>query len=142
MKRRPSAYVLFTLYFLVYALSPLTYSVHRRSDHASGLESRSQADGAQRPHVLLWEFIAEQFAAPSAPQHGHDHDEATILLMKKRGLLPEDDLLQLSSAPAAILRSRLDRHCDAEIAKAVAAPAHNPQSGHHPPYSGHSPPAA
>lgn len=141
MHKKGIVALFFAAYFFLYAISPLTYSLHGNQASASGLEPQRPAFSFRSLHVVVWEFLVQEITSRSEARQ--EENEGTILIRKKRALLPEDDTLRLNPHASVI-------HTSVAVAPAVdtlsqrspfAAPL-SAHTGFNSLYSGHSPPVS
>jgi len=140
MHRRKLAAILFPVYFLLYAVSPLTYAVHTTKTAEASLEPRPAVPDPQSLHTLLWELVVEKFAARSKAS-AHETG-CTILIKKKRALVPEDDTTRLAPNTSIIPTSGHTSPARDLAAGSIDANApRNLFAGFHLLYAGHAPPS-
>ncbi len=140
MNRRALATLLFSVYFLLYAVSPLTYAVDEKKTGEGRLESSDSATSVRGPHYFLWELITER---PSARNSAGSHNAAgtPILIKKKRAVVPEDDPIRLSLHAPAVPVSRTvlpARHVP--VRYIITVSPNDSHNGFSPLYAGHAPP--
>lgn len=138
---KKQAFSIFFFYFLIYAISPLTYTVAIPGKNVLKNKHVSERtdSGGESVHVFLWEFIIENMAAKEDVSH---HHEKEIIIRKKRAVMPEDEAAKLfpvekisllKSGWISSLRSTLKRYDSYITPQGV-------HEGFHPLYAGHSPP--
>jgi len=133
--------LLFFFYFLVYAISPLTYTVPGQNVPEHGYASRRAPSDGKNIHVLLWELILEKATArdEASPARGN----SSIIIKKKRALMPEDAGAKLFSPGQVCVRqgrcgqsSLITGRFDFSHIISRGTP-----KGFHSLYAGHSPPS-
>jgi hypothetical protein len=133
--------LLFFFYFLVYAISPLTYTVPWQNVHEHGYATRRAPAGGKYIHVLLWELFLEKVTArdEASPARGN----SSIFIKKKRALLPEDAAVKLFSPGQACVRQ--DRCGQSSLITGKLdfsdSISRGTRKGFHSLYAGHSPPS-
>jgi hypothetical protein len=100
---------LFFFYFIVYAISPLTYTFPDKKLSENGLEvskASSKAPlAAKSIRVFLWEIIMEKVAARKDGAHEQTNDDA-IIIRKKRALMSESAVTLLPFGPSTAPSNR------------------------------------
>jgi hypothetical protein len=133
--------LLFFFYFLVYAVSPLTYTVSGQGVRGHGYTTRRAPSAGKNIHVLLWELILEKVTAKdeASPARG----DSSILIKKKRALMPEDASAKLFSPGRTCVRQ--DRWGRPSPVAGKFDFSHiisrGTPKGFHSLYAGHSPPS-
>jgi hypothetical protein len=129
----------FLCYFIVYATSPLTYTFPDNKLCESSLAADAAFSDTKKIEVFLWEVIMDNVAAREDRTHEPPSD--TVIIMKKRALIPERASTLLSFDTALAPKNR---HALPPLVLAF--------SGHTPPavrgtgtgffisYAGHAPP--
>jgi uncharacterized membrane protein len=84
------------IYFLVYSISPLTYTLSDKQVPVSIYATNNKSSSIKSVHILLWEFFIERLS--STEENSHNNGNASILIKKKRALAPENDSGKLSSS--------------------------------------------
>ncbi len=140
MHKRTLATLLFSVYFLLYAVSPLTYAVHEKKAGEGSIESPDSAPSVRGLHYSLWEVITERSSARNSAG-SHNAAGTPILIKKKRAVVPEDDTdgLNVSGQEAPMSGHALPPR-DVLVSRAVPDAPRNLPTGFHPIYAGHSPP--
>jgi hypothetical protein len=131
----------FLCYFILYAASPLTYTFPDKKIRESSLAGEVVSSDRTVIQVFLWEIIMDTVA--QREEHAHELAGDTILIRKKRALLPESatTLLPLEAALAA--ESRAVCHPRTVAPRRLPHPAaRNMGTGFFSLYAGHAPPAA
>jgi hypothetical protein len=129
----------FFFYFVVYAISPLTYTVAEKRAFESRFASAKASSSIKSIHVFLWELIVKRVATREEPAQDHAGD--TIIVRKKRALLPENAAAKLLSFDAATLAE--DRYVppprtNVRVLKSVTF--QSTRKGFSSLYAGHAPP--
>jgi hypothetical protein len=131
---------LFLLCFLFYAISPLTYCVPGTRAAGSGFETRKPGQSIQGPHVLLWELIVKELSALAGADQRNRAE--TVLISKKRALLPEDDAMRLHPFVLIVHNpAGASQVSDMAVWDMPSASPRNIRAGFHSLYAGHSPPS-
>ncbi len=142
LKRKQLFSSLFFLYFIVYAISPLTGAFAEKRIDAIRLLPKDVALDGKSVHVFLWELIVAHF--DTRDDRAHEHEKDKVLLRKVRAVLSENDLLKLPFFDDVFVSDgALPRPVHAVFSLAVGL--EGPQAvrkGFQPLYSGHSPPSA
>ena len=86
--------LLLVIYFLVYSISPLTYTFSDKQVPVSIHATNNISSSVKNVHMLLWEFFIERLSP--AEEHSHNNGNASILIKKKRAIAPESASGQLS----------------------------------------------
>lgn len=137
---KKQAFRIFLIYFFIYAISPLTYTVVPGADVG---ESKSAPKGTasvrENARLLLWEFIIGEMAAK---EDASRHQEKEVIIRKKRAIMPEDEAAKLFPVEKTFtpksgwifsIRSTLKRNNSSIVPQGT-------REGFHPLYAGHSPP--
>jgi hypothetical protein len=96
--------LLFFAYFVVYAVSPLTYTIPGHNLREPCYSNRGQVSGEKGLHLMLWDLLFKGVASPHAASE--KQEQGTILIRKTRALLPEDDTAKtLSYEQASVVNS-------------------------------------
>jgi hypothetical protein len=75
-------------YFLVYSVSPLTYTLSDKPVPESSYATTKKSSNIKSVHILLWEFFTKR---PSSPEEtSHNNGNASILIKEKRAIAPEN----------------------------------------------------
>ncbi len=85
--------LLFFLYYIVYATSPLIYTFPEQKNLKRSRESGPAAPILKGVRLFLWELVME-IVVPSEETEP-DHTGDTVLIKKKRALLPENAAAKL-----------------------------------------------
>ena len=131
--------LLFFLYYIVYAVSPLTYTLPEQNNLENSLESSPASPVVKGVRLFLWELVMEKVVSPEETEADHTGD--TVIIKKKRALLPENAAAKLlpfdtasipkdQYAPPVLIGGRTAMH--------VAF--HGLREGFSTVYAGHSPP--
>jgi hypothetical protein len=94
----------FLCYFIVYAASPLTYTYPDKKIRESSLAGDAASSVRSNIQVFLLEVIMDTVA--SREEHPHELPGDTILIRKKRALLPESAMTLLCREAALTAESR------------------------------------
>ena len=94
----------FIVYFVVYAASPLTYSFPDKKVSKSSPAGDAMSSDRRSLQVFLWEVIMNTVASREARTPELPSD--TILVRKKRALLPESATMLLCLEAALTAKSR------------------------------------
>lgn len=86
--------LLLVIYFLVYSISPLTYTFSDKRVPVSIYAANKISSSVKNVHMLLWEVFIERLSP--AEEHSHNNGNASILIKKKRAIAPESASGQLS----------------------------------------------
>jgi hypothetical protein len=130
----------FLCYFIVYAASPLTYTFPDKKLCESSLVGSPAPSDKKSIRVYLWEVILDKVAA--GEDRTHEQPSDTIIIRKKRALIPERATTLLSFESALTTK---DRH--ALPPRVLAFCGHTPPvvqgtgMGFFTLYAGHAPPA-
>jgi hypothetical protein len=99
---------LFFFYFIVYAISPLTYTFPDKKLCENGLDVSKASSKAPLPEksirVFLWEIVMEKVAARKDGEHETNDD--AIIIRKKRALMPKSAATLLPFGPATAPNNR------------------------------------
>ncbi len=131
--------LLFFLYYIVYAISPLTYTFLEQKNLENKRESSPASPVVKHIRLFLWELVMENVASPAETEPDHTGD--TVIIKKKRALLPENAAAKLllfdtASIPKDHYTPPVLTGC--RIAGHVAF--HGTREGFSTVYAGHSPP--
>ena len=131
----------FCLYFLVYTISPLTFTVSDKQVYERQCSTRKAALNAKRIHVLPWNFVIEGFFSREASSQNHDN--TSVLIKKKRALVPEITSAKLipferTSIPASYNDSLAPATYGVNV---TPSNTRNIHKGFYSIYAGHSPPS-
>lgn len=85
--------LLFFLYYFVYAVSPLTYTFPDQKNLENSCESNPASPVVKGIHLFLWELVMEKVVTPEETEPDHSGD--TVIIKKKRALLPENAAVKL-----------------------------------------------
>lgn len=99
-KRKNAISFLFLLYFLLYAVTPLSFSLISNTSHDLCL--REFQNDTKSFHLYIFDVICSQISNCSVKQH-HDSSQQLILLKKKRAILPEEETERSLQALCAIV---------------------------------------
>ncbi len=97
---------LFFFYFIVYAISPLTYTFPDKKLCENGFEVSKASLAAKSIRVFLWEIIMGKVAARKDSAHEQTNDDDTIIVRKKRALMSESAATLLPFGPATAPNNR------------------------------------
>ncbi len=132
---------LFFFYFSVYAISPLTYTFPEKGVDDRTCTPAAAATQIKSVRLFLWEFIIEKLAVPE--EAAPDHARESIIIRKKRALLPKNTAATLLSFDAASIPGNSDAHPARIVVPIVEHDAiHGIRMGFSRLYAGHSPPSA
>ncbi len=139
-KKRLFAF-LFFCYFNVSAISPLTYTFpEKRADDCASAPAAA-ATQIKSINLFLWEFIIEKVAVPE--EAASDHARESIIIRKKRALLPRNTAATLLCFDAASIPNNRNAHPVWIVIPTVECDAiHGIRTGFFSLYAGHSPPLA
>lgn len=90
----------FFLYYIVYAISPLTYTFTEQKNLENSCESSPASPVLKDIRLFLWELVMENVGSPE--ETGPDHND-TVLIKKKRALLPENTTAKLLPFDTALI---------------------------------------
>ena len=82
------------IYFLVYSISPLTYTLSDKQVPESIYVTHKQSSSIKSVHILLWEFFTKRLSSPE--ENSHSNGNASILIKEKRAIAPENASEKLS----------------------------------------------
>ena len=80
--------VLLSFFFLFYAISPLTYTLHKTETIRLCRSTQGVSPDRVSFHVFLVDVILEAFSPSENTPQGQEND--TVLIRKKRALVPEN----------------------------------------------------
>jgi len=80
--------LILAVYFLVYSISPLTYTLSDRQASERSFATQKESSSITSAHILLWEFFIERLS--SLEENSHNDGNDSVLIKKKRALAPED----------------------------------------------------
>jgi len=79
--------LLLVIYFLVYSISPLTYTLYDKQVREGIYSTDKNPSSISSIHILLWEFFIERLS--SIEENSRNTGNASILVKKKRAIIPE-----------------------------------------------------
>ncbi len=79
--------LLLVFYFLVYSISPLTYTLSDKQVPESVYATNKKSSIIKSDHILLREFFIERLS--STEENSHNNGNVSILIKKKRAIVPE-----------------------------------------------------
>jgi len=129
------------IYFLVYSISPLTYTLSDKHVSESITATNNESSSIKSVHLLLWEFLTERLS--SIAENSHNDGNANILIKKKRAIAPEnasDKIFSCKNVSAP-------KECHDPLAPSTSSLNVQPinfldiYKGFNPVYTGHSPPS-
>jgi hypothetical protein len=132
--------LLFFLYYIVYAISPLTYTFSEQKNLENSREPGQASPAVKGIRLFLWELVMENVVSPE--ETAPDHTAETVLIKKKRALLPEDaaaKLLPFDTASIPKDHYALPVPISGRTAAGHVA-FHGTREGFSTVYAGHSPP--
>jgi hypothetical protein len=80
--------LLLVIYFLVYSISPLTYTRSNKQVPEHIYATNKESSSIKSVQILVWEFFLE--GPSSIEETSHTDGNASILIKKKRALAPEN----------------------------------------------------
>lgn len=81
--------ILFLLYFLVYAISPLSHTLTPQNSYQ--LHSSNELNASTNNlRIFMWEIIFSKLTGSDESRNDHDSSENRVLLRKARAILPEN----------------------------------------------------
>jgi hypothetical protein len=86
--------LLLVIYFLVYSISPLTYTLSDKQEPESAYATNKKSSNIKSDQLLLREFFIERLS--STEENSHNNGNASILIKKKRAIVPENASGKLS----------------------------------------------
>jgi hypothetical protein len=129
--------LLFFLYYIVYATSPLIYTFPEQKNLKRSRESSPAAPIVKGIRLFLLELVIEKvvFSDEAEPDTGN-----TVIIKKKRALLPENAAARL--LPFDMTSIPRDRYAPVPINGRTAGhvASHSTREGFSTEYAGHSPP--
>jgi hypothetical protein len=133
--------LLFSLFFLLYAVSPLTYTFHKSRTFHQSRRGEGLTLGLSGLRVYLVEFIFESVSR--SDDRAQESDSDTVMVRKKRALVPE------SSGEKLLSSGQIPFHENCRFAllkiashrQTTVIPFHRVSHGSLPLYTGHSPPS-
>ncbi len=140
VNKKQASIFLFSLYFLVYTISPLTFTVSDKQSHEQQYLEGTATSTVKSLHVLLWDFVLKGFSSHETSSHSPVN--TSVLIKKKRAVVPEVTSTKLLPIENASLATSFDD----PLAPAAYGPniTHSDFQGIHkgfnPVYAGHSPP--
>jgi hypothetical protein len=132
--------ILFCFYFIIYAISPLVFTVSDKLIHERHSLTGKAASNTKSIHVLLWDFDAEGYSFREAA--AHDHGNMSVLFKQKRALVPEITSVKLFLFEnTSIPRSNAGPLEPATHGLTITpSDIQDIHKGFYPIYAGHSPP--
>lgn len=131
--------LLFFLYYIVYAISPLTYTFPEQRNLENRRESSPASPVIKGVRLFLWELVME-IVVPSEETEP-DHTGDTVLIKKKRALLPENAAAKLLPFDtASIPKDHYAPPVPIGGRTAGHVAFHGTRKGFSTVYAGHSPP--
>ena len=131
--------LLFFLYYIVYAVSPLTYTFPEQKNLEKSRESSPASPVVLGVRLFLWELVMEKVGSPDETEP--DHSDDTVLIKKKRALLPENAATRLMPFDtASIPKNHYAPPVPIGNLTAGHAAFHGTREGYSWLYAGHSPP--
>ena len=133
--------LLLVIYFLLYSISPLTYTLSDKQIPESIHATNRKSSSIKNVHILLWEFFIERLSSPE--ENPRSPGQASILIKKKRALAPED----ASGKLALFKNTSVPKACYKPLAPSTYSlnilPTNIPglYKGFNPLYAGNSPPS-
>ncbi|MGD0884760.1 MAG: hypothetical protein ABSA46_07800 [Thermodesulfovibrionales bacterium] len=94
--------MLFLIYFIVYAISPLSITFAGKSDIANSSVAGRAASFSENIHIWSWELIFAKFSV----KNGSSHSPSTIqvLMRKARAIIPDNTVMKsILSEKSALL---------------------------------------
>lgn len=82
------------IYFLVYSISPLTYTLSAKPAPESSYATNKNSSTIKSVQILLWEFFTKRLSSPE--ENSHNNGIASILIKEKRAIAPENASEKLS----------------------------------------------
>jgi len=82
------------IYFLVYSISPLTYTLSDKQVSESDYATNKKSSNIKSDQLLLPEFFIERVS--STEENAHNNRNASIIIKKKRAIVPENASGKLS----------------------------------------------
>jgi hypothetical protein len=86
--------LLLVIYFLVYSIFPLTYTLSDRQVSESVYATNKKSSNIKSDHILLRELFIERLSFTE--ENSHNNGNASILIKKKRAIVPENTSGKLS----------------------------------------------
>ncbi len=141
MTGKSAAALLFSVYFLFSAVSPLTCVLQGKKAGRPGPASLACSRPEQNLRDFLLGLIGDRFSGQQ--RAAAKRDAAATIFIKKKRALPEDDQSRLGlPAPACTVSSVTLPLRDFPARFDASAPPADPHAGFLFPYAGHSPPPA
>jgi len=133
--------LLLVIYFLVYSISPLTYTFSDKQVPERISATDRESSTIKSVHFLLWEFLIERVS--SVEENSHNDGNANILIKKKRAIAPEKASGKLFLFKnASVPRERYDPLTPSTYSlNAQSAIFQGIYKGFNPIHTGHSPPS-
>jgi hypothetical protein len=91
--------LLFSFFFVLYAISPLTYPLPEKITHEHCCSAQGAGSSLTTFRVFLVEVILD--AVSTWEKNSHDQDNDTVLIRKKRALIPENAAAKMLSGEQA-----------------------------------------
>ncbi len=82
------------IYFLVYSISPLTYTLSAKPIPESSYATNKNSSTIKSVQILLWEFFTKRLSSPE--ENSRNNGNASILIKEKRAIAPENASEKLS----------------------------------------------
>lgn len=131
--------LLFFLYFIVYAISPLTYTFPEQRNLEKKCESSPASPAVRGISLFLWELVMEKVVFPDEAEPDHTGD--TVIIKKKRALLPENAATKLLPFDtASIPKDQYGPPLPINARTGGQVAFHGTREGFSTVYAGHSPP--
>jgi len=83
---------LFLIYFIVYAISPLSGTFTGKSDITNSSVPRRAVSFAENLHIWSWELIFSEFSEKD--NSSHSPSRVGVLIRKARAIIPEDTVMK------------------------------------------------
>jgi hypothetical protein len=133
--------LLLVIYFLVYSISPLTYTFSDKPVPESISATNKEPSSIKSIHLLLWEFLRDSVS--SVEENSHTDGNASILIKKKRAIAPENasGRLFLCKNVSVPKESHDPSVPSTDSVNVQPANFHGIYKGFNPVYTGHSPPS-
>lgn len=130
--------LLFFLDYIVYAISPLTYTFPEQRNPENLLESRPASPVIKGVRLFLWELVIEIVAPPEETEPDHTGD--IVLIKKKRALLPKNAAKLLPFDTLSVQKDHFAPTVPIGGRTAGHIAVHGTREGFSTVYAGHSPP--
>ena len=136
------SYLLFSFFFVLYAISPLTHTLPEKETHERCCSAHGAGSSLASFHVFLVEVFLE--AVTTWEKNLHDQENDTVLIRKKRALIPENGAAKLLSCEQATAMH--NDHIFSQLIKnewsVTDVLLGGLSKGFRPLYAGHSPPVS